>query len=147
MHGRILSILMSVAMFAFVVPVAMAVDSPPPPTGAENEAVPSASDEPPPGKRSGEYIYKVFCDGCHGTGAAGAPAPGDMAAWAPRLAGGVSGLLTSVVNGLNAMPPRGGMDDATDEELRRATVFMANKSGAKFKEGRGLLRSAPQSAR
>jgi len=69
-----------------------------------------------------------------------------MAAWAPRLAGGVSGLLTSVVNGLNAMPPRGGMDDATDDELRRATVFMANKSGARFKEGRGLLRSAPQAA-
>lgn len=146
MYGRILSILMLVAMFAFVVPAARAVDSPPPPTGVENEPAPAASDEPPAGKRSGEYIYKVFCDGCHGTGAAGAPAPGDMAAWAPRLAGGVSGLLTSVVNGLNAMPPRGGMDDATDDELRRATVFMANKSGARFKEGRGLLRSAPQAA-
>ena len=146
MHGRILSILMSVGVFAFVAPAAMAVDGPSTSTGTETEAAPSASDEPPPGKRSGEYIYKIFCDGCHGTGVAGAPVPGDMAAWAPRLAGGVSGLLTSVINGLNAMPPRGGMDDATDDELRRATVFMANKSGAKFKEGRGLLRSAPQAA-
>lgn len=146
MCARTLSVLMPFAMFAFVFSTAMAVDSPPSSTGPENASAPASPDEPPPGKRTGEYIYTVFCDGCHGTGVAGAPVPGDKAAWAPRIEGGVTALLSSVVNGLNAMPARGGMDDATDDELRRAIVFMANKSGAKFKEGRGLLRSAPQAA-
>jgi cytochrome c5 len=35
--------------------------------------------------------------------------------------------------GKNAMPPKGG-SDASDVELTRAVVYMANKSGASFKE-------------
>jgi cytochrome c5 len=42
-------------------------------------------------------------------------------------------MLKSAQAGKNAMPPRGG-SDATDTELARAIVYMANKSGAKFKE-------------
>jgi cytochrome c5 len=42
-------------------------------------------------------------------------------------------LVKSATAGKNAMPPRGG-SDASDEELARAIVYMANKSGADFKE-------------
>lgn len=86
------------------------------------------------GARSGEDMYKAVCSACHSTGAAGAPKVADNAAWAPRLVQGLDGLLKSATNGKNAMPAKGGAADATPEELTRAIVFMANQSGANFKE-------------
>jgi cytochrome c5 len=83
--------------------------------------------------RSGEQIYKVACSACHDTGAANAPKAGDKAAWSSRIGLGLDGLLKSAIAGKNAMPPKGG-SDANDIELARAIVFMANKSGASFKE-------------
>lgn len=85
------------------------------------------------GERSGEQIYKVACLACHETGVANAPKLGDKAAWAPRIALGLDGLLKSATAGKNAMPPRGA-SDANDTELAHAVVYMANKSGASFKE-------------
>ncbi len=84
------------------------------------------------GSRSGEEIYKAVCAACHATGVAGAPKMGDKAAWAPRLGVGLDVLVKSAKAGKNAMPPKGG-SDATDEELARVVVFMANGSGANFK--------------
>ena len=89
------------------------------------------------GTRSGEDIVKAVCAACHQTGAAGAPKIGDKAAWAPRLAQGLDGLVKSATAGKNAMPPKGGAADASEIELARAIVFMANKSGASFKEPAG----------
>lgn len=83
--------------------------------------------------RSGEQIFQSACAACHETGAAGAPKVGDKAAWAARLSQGLNGLLKAAIAGKNAMPPRGG-SDATDAELASAIVYMANKSGANFKE-------------
>jgi cytochrome c5 len=85
------------------------------------------------GSRSGEDMYKAVCGACHEAGVAGAPKTGDKGAWAPRIALGLDGLLKSAVAGKNAMPPKGGAADATDDELKRAIAFMANKSGASFK--------------
>jgi cytochrome c5 len=84
------------------------------------------------GARTGEQVVQAACAACHDTGAIGAPKTGDKAAWAPRLALGLDGLLKSAIAGKNAMPPRGGAD-ATDDELERAIAFMANQSGANFK--------------
>lgn len=85
------------------------------------------------GNRSGEELYKAVCAACHDTGAAGAPKKGDTAAWAPRIDAGLDMLTKSAKAGKNAMPPNGG-SDASEEELVRAIIFMANQSGAKFKE-------------
>jgi cytochrome c5 len=87
----------------------------------------------PGAERSGEQMYQAVCVACHGTGAAGAPKFGDSAAWAPRLKQGLDGLLKSAINGKNAMPPRGG-SNATDAELTKAIVYMANKAGGNLKE-------------
>lgn len=84
-------------------------------------------------ERTGEQLYQTACVACHATGAAGAPKLGDNAAWGPRLKLGLNGLLTSVTNGKNAMPPKGG-SDATETELVHAIVYMANKSGGSLKE-------------
>jgi len=83
--------------------------------------------------RSGEQIYKAACAACHDAGVAGAPKTGDKAAWAPRIALGLDGLLKSAIAGKNAMPPKGG-SDANDVELASSIVYIANKSGGKLKE-------------
>lgn len=85
------------------------------------------------GSRSGEEIVASSCGACHTAGVAGAPKIGDKAAWAPRLVQGLTGLVKSATAGKNAMPPNGGAD-LTPAELAGAIVFMANKSGASFKD-------------
>jgi cytochrome c5 len=86
------------------------------------------------GESSGEQVFKTVCAACHETGAAGAPKVGDKAAWGKLIAQGQKQLLASAIKGIRAMPPRGGNPDLTDVELDRAIVFMANRSGANFKE-------------
>ena len=86
------------------------------------------------GEKTGEQVVQQTCSACHATGAAGAPKIGDRAAWGPRIARGEKALLQSALNGVRAMPPRGGNPGLTDQEVEHALVFMANKSGANFKE-------------
>ncbi|MBI5901595.1 MAG: cytochrome c5 family protein [Rhodocyclales bacterium] len=85
------------------------------------------------GSRSGEQIYKSICAACHDSGAANAPKLGDKAAWAARIKLGLDGLVKSAIAGKNAMPPKGG-SDANEVEMARVVAFIANKSGASFKE-------------
>jgi len=86
------------------------------------------------GARSGEAIVKATCAACHQAGVANAPKIGDAQQWAPRLKEGLKGLLATAIKGKGAMPPRGGDNSLTDDEVARAIVFMANQSGGKLKE-------------
>ena len=72
---------------------------------------------------AGEALYKQACAVCHVAGVAGAPKFGDKAGWAPRLAKGVDALAKSSINGLGAMPPRGG-SSASDAEIHAAVEYM-----------------------
>ena len=78
---------------------------------------------------AGEKIYQSACFACHMSGVAGAPKLDDPAAWEPRLAQGMSGLLQAVTNGKGAMPPKGGFAHLTDDDLRNAVEFMLDKAG------------------
>ena len=84
--------------------------------------------------RAGEEIVKIVCAACHQTGVAKAPKLGDKGDWAGPIKRGVSEMLKTVIAGKGAMPPRAGASDATDLELRRAIVYMANQAGGRFKE-------------
>ena len=84
--------------------------------------------------QAGADVYKAVCAACHGTGAAGAPKVGDAAAWAPRIKQGFDTLVSHAVKGIRAMPAKGGNPDLDDLEVAGAVAFMANQSGAKFKE-------------
>jgi len=84
--------------------------------------------------QSAEAIYTAICAACHTSGAAGAPKLGDAGAWAPRIAQGYDTLLKHAIEGIRAMPAKGGNPDLDDVEVARAVVYMANQSGAKFKE-------------
>ena len=93
--------------------------------------------------KTGEEVVKAVCGACHTTGAANAPKIGDKAAWAPRLREGLAGLTKEAIKGKGAMPPRGGLPDLTDYEIARSIVFMANQSGASFKEPAAPKEAAP----
>jgi len=75
----------------------------------------------------GEKIYQKFCQACHATGAAGAPKLGDKDAWAPRIAKGNDVMLSSVKNGLKAMPPKGTCMSCSEDELRVAMEYMVGQ--------------------
>ena len=75
----------------------------------------------------GQKIYQASCQACHVAGVAGAPKLGDKAAWAPRIAKGNDALSSSVMNGLNAMPPKGGCMSCSEDELRAAVDYMVTE--------------------
>ena len=75
------------------------------------------------GSLDAELIYGSVCAVCHGTGAAGAPIPGSPL-MAERAAKGTDALTQSAISGLNAMPPRGGRADLSDEQVRVAVEYM-----------------------
>ena len=79
--------------------------------------------------RSGEAVFSAVCTSCHSAGVLGAPKLDDKAAWTPRVANGLDGLMKNAINGLNSMPARGGDPSITDEELSNAIVYMTGKAG------------------
>jgi cytochrome c5 len=76
--------------------------------------------------RSGKEIVEAQCVKCHATGVGGAPRIGDRAAWVPRVNKGLDTVVASAIHGHGAMPPRGGMADLTDVEIRSAVLYMFN---------------------
>ena len=76
--------------------------------------------------RSGAKIVQTYCFKCHQTGVGGAPRIGESAAWIPRAKEGFDVLLRSAINGHGGMPPRGGVANLSDAEVREAITFMLN---------------------
>ena len=71
----------------------------------------------------GAATYASACQACHATGAAGAPIPGSDV-WAERAVKGAETLYVSAINGINAMPAKGGRMDLSDEEVQAAVDYM-----------------------
>jgi cytochrome c5 len=93
-----------------------------------------ASASGPKGQLTGEQVYGQVCKTCHDTGLAGAPKQGDKAPWAKVIAQGQALTVAHAINGIRAMPPKGGNPDFENVEVERAVVFMAGKAGASWKE-------------
>jgi cytochrome c5 len=74
-----------------------------------------------------ESTYQMSCFACHGTGAAGAPILGDAEAWAPRMEKGMDAVMLNVVNGVNAMPPKGLCFTCTDDDLAAIVAYMISQ--------------------
>ena len=88
----------------------------------------------PKGQLTGEQVYNQVCKTCHEAGIAGAPKVGDKAAWGKVIAQGQKTAVEHAINGIRAMPPKGGNPDFENVEVERAVVFMASKAGANWKE-------------
>ncbi len=93
-------------------------------------AAPARAAEAP---HSGEQTVRQVCSACHGSGLLGAPRIGNAQAWSARLraAGSVDALLASAARGKNSMPPRGGVAELSDAELRAAIESMLAQSGVR----------------
>lgn len=76
-------------------------------------------------EESVEDIYNRSCSVCHAAGAAGAPVTGSEKDWAPRLEKGMDTLVSSVKNGMNAMPPQGMCFECSDEQYKALIEYMA----------------------
>lgn len=83
---------------------------------------------------AGQAVYSANCAACHDAGLLGAPKLGDAGAWSARIAQGYDTVVKHAIEGIRAMPAKGGNAELDDVEVARAVVFMANKAGGKFKE-------------
>ncbi len=72
-------------------------------------------------------IYEAACLACHTTGAAGAPKIGDAAAWTARIDKGIDMLVSNAINGIGAMPARGG-SQFDDGQIRQAVEYILEES-------------------
>lgn len=97
-----------------------------PAAGAPAAATPTASaaKSAPDGKKT----YETACVACHVSGVANAPKLGDKAAWAPRLASGIDGLMKSVITGKGAMPPKAGNPGLSEADIRATVEYMVAQS-------------------
>lgn len=80
----------------------------------------------------GKKIYQTTCALCHAAGIAGAPKPGDMAAWGPRVAQGYATLYSHAITGIRGMPPKGGNPSLTEADIANAVGYMFSESGGKL---------------
>lgn len=73
-----------------------------------------------PAKVDGQAVYDKVCAMCHGAGIAGAPKTGDKGAWGPRVAQGKDTLYKHAIEGIRAMPAKGGNPALADAEVKAA---------------------------
>lgn len=99
-----------------------------------------------PVARTGEQVFTAVCTSCHTAGVLNAPKPDDKAAWEPRVAKGLKGLVGSATNGLNQMPAKGGDPTLTEQELTDAIVYMTGKAGFDLSKEAGAAAPAAGAA-
>ena len=72
----------------------------------------------------GPTVYGGLCMSCHDAGVADAPIKGSEQMLARLDEKGLDMLVQNAINGLNAMPARGGNPALSDDEIRLAVEFM-----------------------
>lgn len=98
-------------------------------------------------ERKGKQVVEARCADCHQSGKDGAPRIGDQAAWIPRVKRGIDYLVRSAINGHGPMPPRGGMADLTDTEIRGAIAYMLSPTLEAERKATQSLPKVPASNR
>ncbi len=94
---------------------------------------PAASETTPPASQagaskyaSGQEVYEAICLVCHATGVANAPKYGDNEGWAKYIEKGIENNYANAINGIGAMPARGGRADLADEDVKAAVDYMVS---------------------
>ncbi|MBI3432164.1 MAG: cytochrome c5 family protein [Hydrogenophilales bacterium] len=80
----------------------------------------------------GKVVFEAVCVACHGTGVAGAPKLGDKAAWGPRVSQGYATLYSHALNGIRAMPAKGGNAALSEADLANAVGYLMTEGGGKL---------------
>lgn len=76
----------------------------------------------------GQKIYEANCAVCHATDMMGAPEVGNRDAWTAVTAKGIEKVYHNAINGINGMPPKGGVMDLTDKQLKEVVDYMISES-------------------
>ena len=71
--------------------------------------------------------YDTYCSACHSNKAIGAPVLGDKNAWEEVISKGMDEVYTNGINGINAMPPKGGTV-LSDEEFKAIVDYIIDSS-------------------
>jgi cytochrome c5 len=74
-----------------------------------------------------EDMY-ASCAACHASGVLSAPITGDADQWADRIAKGAETLYSNAINGINAMPARGGNSALSDDNVKAIVDYMIAQS-------------------
>lgn len=72
---------------------------------------------------SAEQLYAP-CGACHAAGVLDAPKYGDKSGWQDRISKGVDALYNSAINGIGAMPAKGGRADYSDDDIKKIVDYM-----------------------
>ncbi|MDQ3731044.1 MAG: c-type cytochrome [Pseudomonadota bacterium] len=102
---------------------------------------------------TGQQTYTTVCATCHDSGVAGAPMISDQGAWQARIAQGKQTLYQHAINGLGAMPPKGGDPSLSNAQVQAAVDYIiatgsdssGGGSASKATEGAGNLAKQSQS--
>ncbi|QIT56951.1 cytochrome c5 family protein [Aquisalimonas sp. 2447] len=95
---------------------------------AEEEAD-DADDDAEEVAMSGSEVNESACMACHASGVMDSPVTGDNDAWASLYEDkGLEELVYNAINGIRGMPARGGDSSLSDEEVRRAVVYILEES-------------------
>ncbi len=76
----------------------------------------------------GEKIYQQACQMCHEAGVGGAPITGDAASWTDRIAKGRDKLVSSAIDGIGVMPPKGGQSQLSDKDVAAAVDYLIQQA-------------------
>ncbi len=72
--------------------------------------------------------YEASCSACHSNEAIGAPVVGNKEAWANVIEKGIDSVYHNGINGINAMPPKGGNMDLSDDQVKMIIDYMIEAS-------------------
>jgi len=97
-------------------------------------------------KLSGAEVYNKVCAACHAVGTLGAPKVSDKVQWETRLAQGVDKLVSHAVQGLRAMPARGGDSSLSDDSIKESIIYMLEQAGIKTESAAAPAPAAPAPA-
>lgn len=75
-----------------------------------------------------EKMYNESCKLCHSSDRMGAPAVGDVQAWGSVTKKGFDQVLRNSIDGIGGMPPKGGNDSLTSDEVKSIVEFMIDSS-------------------
>jgi cytochrome c5 len=121
------------------------IGSPPPQTAKETTTAPPAAMPVAAAKQPGEDTFNTACAACHKAGVLGAPKIGSKEDWQPRFAQGLDTLISHAINGIRAMPAKGGNPALSDQEVRNAVNYMLKESAIPV-EGTATTAAAAQPA-
>ncbi len=92
-------------------------------TPAENSDAPIETADTS-GKLQAIKTYESICQVCHAVGIANAPKLGNQEDWVERIKLGKDSIYANALNGVNAMPAKGGRTDLSDDTVKAVVDYM-----------------------